>query len=119
MTRGELISHLRRALSLVPALIRHDPLFRYAAIGAVLFLLLVIGRLAQDMAGPGPIPLAPDADVVTAPADRPPSAATPTSRTTNPAAVPSIAPGRSLDAVSVGAAPADGFGTLPPRNRQP
>ena len=126
MTRDHLISPLRQALSLVPALIRYDPLFRYAAIGAALFLLLVIGRLAQDWAGPGQVPPAPDIGAAMGPADHQRSVATPELGTISPApaapspaAVPSIAPGRSLYDVNVRPAPADSFGTLPPRNRQP
>ena len=63
MTGKDISLHIGPALRLAPALLRRDPIFRYAAIGAFLALLLLIGRAAQDWAGPGAIPAAPPSAV--------------------------------------------------------
>ncbi len=115
MTGEDIGPRIGQALRLVPALIRHDPIFRYAAIGALMALLLLVGRAAQDWAGPGAIP------ATTPSAVEPPSATGPASPNLTqpaPAAAPAIAPGRSLDGVTIAPAPADDFGRLP-RQKQP
>ena len=123
MTRSDFATLLRQALRLVPVLIRHDPLFRYAGIAAALFLLVLIGRGLQDWAGPGPIPPAPDPLAVNTP--RSPTSKSPAPEPTMvvPAPLPAppifITPGRKLDGVTVTPAPADRFGTLPQGNKNP
>lgn len=118
--RSWLLGWARRLAAAAPSAFRHDPVFRYAAIGAVASFLVLIARLTGG----------PDRD-----ASRPPEA--PVSgalgSTYAETAVPgppagaalspplSIAPGRRLDDVRLApnsAAPADGFGTVPsPRER--
>ena len=98
MTGEDIAARIGHALRLAPALLRHDPIFRYAAIGAFLALLLLIGRAAQDWAGPGPIPATPPSAVES-------PSATP--------AAPAISPSRSLEGVTIAPAPADAFGRLP------
>ena len=56
MTGEDIGPRIGQALRLAPALLRRDPIFRYAAIGALMVLILLIGRAAQDWAGPGAIP---------------------------------------------------------------
>ena len=104
-----------QALRLMPALLRHDPIFRYAAIGALMVLILLIGRAAQDWAGPGAIPATASSatDQSSASTPAPPDFTQPA-----PAAAPAIAPGRSLDGVTIAPPPADDFGRLP-RQKQP
>ena len=63
MTGKDISLRIGHALRLAPALLRRDPIFRYAAIGAFLALLLLIGRAAQDWAGPGAIPATPPSAV--------------------------------------------------------
>ena len=46
---GDGRTDLRKLLRLVPALVMRDPLFRYAAIAAILALLFLIGQFAQDL----------------------------------------------------------------------
>ena len=50
---GSAIGHWAK---LIPGLFRHDPLFRYAAIAAMLALLFLAARAIQEFAGPGAIP---------------------------------------------------------------
>ena len=127
MGGGPLISIVTSGASrwarLVPGLLRHDPLFRYAAIAAALALVFLAARLAQDFAGPGEIPPAGSdriGDNVVKPADRLPTGEEPPrpgSATTPPETddtTPSaIAPGRSLEGIEVEPASRDRFGTLP------
>lgn len=127
MRGGPLISIAASGASrwarLVPGLLRHDPLFRYAAIAAALALVFLAARLAQDFAGPGAIPPAGSQRVDEGtsgangqPADRgtPPlpgsTARPPASAETTPSV---IEPSRSLKGIKVAPAPADRFGTLP------
>lgn len=123
MTRDALLSEIRRWLRLLPALVLHDPIFRYAAIAAALALLLVIGRVAQDWAGPGPISSPIDSAAVNPrlaptaqqPSPRPNIGSLPAP----PTPAPTVAPGRPLDGIKVEPAPADSFGTLPAGKKQP
>lgn len=127
MRNGPLISTMASGASrwarLVPGLLRHDPLFRYAAIAALLAAFFLGARLAQDFAGPGAIPPvglddvdknAANAGDGSAAVDEPPrpgSTAKPPASAD--AARSAIAPGRSLNNIRVEPAAPDRFGTLP------
>lgn len=133
MSTAALSSRLRtaalRCANLVPALFRHDPLFRYATIAAVLALIFLAVSIIQDVGGRGAI------DASTTAQDRAPhDAVTPagnSDRTEPPApgstdaptltedAPVKIAPGRSLDGIDVEPMPKDRFGTLPKGNPNP
>lgn len=127
MRGGPLISIAASGASrwarLVPDLLRHDPLFRYAAIAAALALFFLVARLAQDFAGPGAIPPAGSDridDNAVNPDDGSPVVQTPPAPGTavapsapGDATTPMILPGRSLQGVEVEPAPPDRFGTLP------
>jgi hypothetical protein len=115
MTGEDITVRIGQALRLAPALLRHDPIFRYAAIGALMALILLVGRAAQDWAGQGAIPATPPSAL-----ERPSVAgpASPDLTQPAPAAAPAIAPGRSLDGVTIAPAPAEDFGRLP-RQKQP
>ena len=126
MTRPVLALVLRLARA-APSAFRHDPLFRTAAIGAVLAALMVLGEAGQRFrqaelegrAGGGrdgavPAPPPPPAVLGASYGDRdaaPPSPpSSPAPRTAEP-----IRPSRSLDGVTVrrdASVPADRFGTL-------
>ena len=110
MTGEDIAARIGRALRLAPALLRGDPIFRYAAIGAFLALLLLIGRAAQDWAGPGAIPAMPPSAIELPSANGPAAPGLPQPA---PATAPAIAPGRSLEGVTIAPAPADAFGRLP------
>ena len=115
MTGEDIAARIGHALRLAPALLRRDPIFRYAAIGALMVLILLIGRAAQDWAGPGAIPATPPSAVERPSATGP---ASPSPVQPAPATAPTIAPGRPLDGVTIAPAPADAFGRLP-RQKQP
>jgi hypothetical protein len=123
---------LMRWTKRVAALFRHDSLFRYATIAAVLALIFLIARLAQDFFAPGGIPRTSE-DMVGGPARSErvqPDDAGPrdSSVTTEPpapgstagqppapndASPPVIEPGRSLEGLDLTPAQRDSFGTLP------
>jgi hypothetical protein len=112
---------LGRLLRLIPALVMRDPLFRYGAIAAILALAFLIAQFAQDMAG---TPTVPPIPAGAAGAGAQPSAAgpaTPDQRHTAPppGAAPTIAPGRSLDRISVEPSTGDMFGRTPKGARAP
>jgi hypothetical protein len=111
-TFSSMLSSVRRAASLIPALLRHDPLFRYAAIAAALAMVFLVGRLAQDMAGPGAIP--PKQKELGAPVGEPGNAAAPSPDDGTPL---KIAPGRALDGARIEPPPRDSFGTITQGNR--
>jgi hypothetical protein len=104
---------LRRMAAAAPAAWHYDRVFRWSAIGAGVALLLFVLRLAEtpsqhtQVSVPG----------LSAPAIPGPSygATSAGSRLAPPVspALPKIAPGRSLDGVTIIPAPKDGFGTLP------
>jgi hypothetical protein len=105
---------LHRLVLAVPFAWHHDTVFRWAAIGAGVALLLFGLRLA----GPVFIPAS------SVPASLGPTYAASTAR--SPLAppvspiLPKIAPGRSLEGVTITPAPEpDRFGTLSPATRQP
>ena len=114
MTGEDIAARIGHALRLAPALLRRDPIFRYAAIGALMVLLLLMGRAAQDWAGPGAIPATPPPAVEPLSATGPASPSLPQPA---PEAAPAIAPGRSLEGVTIAPAPADAFGRLPQRKQ--
>jgi hypothetical protein len=105
MTGKDISLRIGHALRLAPALLRRDPIFRYAAIGALMAVVVLVGHAAQDWAGPGPIPATPASAI-----DRPSATGLPQPA---PATAPAIAPSRSLDGVTIAPAPADAFGKLP------
>ncbi len=105
MTGKDIAALTGHALRLAPALLRRDPIFRYAAIGALMALVFLVGRAAQDWAGPGPIPATPPSAIESPSATGLPQPA--------PATAPAIAPSRSLEGVTIEPAPADAFGKLP------
>ena len=110
MTGKDIAALIGHALRLAPALLRRDPIFRYAAIGALMVLILLIGRAAQDWAGPGPIPATPPSTIELPSATGPVAPGPPQPA---PATAPAIAPSRSLEGVTIEPAPADAFGKLP------
>jgi hypothetical protein len=108
---------LGRLLRLIPALVMRDPLFRYSAIASIVALLVLIAQFAQDMAGPPTPAGAAGADAphpVPVPARRGEGSAAP-----GPVTVPTIAPGRSLDGISVEPSTGDTFGKTPRGARSP
>lgn len=119
--RSRVTATLRRLLRAAPAAFRRDPVFRYAAIGAVVSLLVLLVRLGgsdpADSARPQtpPTPAALGSSYGQAGPSLP-SPAPPASSST-----PQIAPSRSLDGVRVApdGTPADRFGRMPspPRER--
>lgn len=112
---------LRKLLGLVPALAILDPLFRYAAIAAILAVLFLIGQFAQDLAGPpvlAPTPMG--AAAVNSPrSDAPPATAAEGPTAPIPGKIPTIAPGRPLGGITVAPAPGDTFGKLPKGGKSP
>ena len=112
---------LRKLLGLVPALVMRDPLFRYAAIAAILALLFLIGQFAQDMAGPpAPPPTHAGAAAVDPQRSQAPSA---TTASGPPKPIPvettAITPGRPLTGITVDPAPSDAFGKMPKGTKTP
>lgn len=125
MNRAALASAAGRWLRLLPALVLYDPIFRYAAIAFAVALLLLVGRTAQEWAGPGPIPSSGNSPSVTQQAvpsaQAPESSSLPGAPSRPPlgAPAPVIVPGRPLDGLKVEPAPQDTFGRLPSGQRQP
>ena len=110
-----------KVLRLLPALFMRDPLFRYAAIAAVVALTFLFAQFAQDWAGPPAISAMPAGNAVD---KSQPSAASTAGQTQRPsvpipAEVPAIAPGRPLNAIVVDPAPVDAFGKLPKGAKSP
>jgi hypothetical protein len=112
---------LGRLLRLIPVLVLRDPLFRHGAIAAIVALLFLIAQFAQDIAGP-PVDSRTPAGSTGVNAQY--SAATPAKRDQGhavpaPATVPTIAPGRSLNGISVEPSTGDAFGRTPKGARSP
>jgi hypothetical protein len=111
-------SWLRRMAEAVPSAWHHDPVFRWAAIGAGGALALFVLRLAAPPALHGPLS-APGSSV---PANLGPTYGTAAAGSpplpSLPAVLPKIAPDRSLQGVTITPAPEDRFGTAPAANRQ-
>lgn len=110
------LATIRSLLRAAPAAFRRDPLFRYAAIGAVASFLVLLARLGggDPPAGadpvPPPAPAALGSSYGASQPSSPPLSGPPASSEPTP-----IAPGRSLDGVRVTprGSPADRFGTVP------
>ncbi|WP_095204596.1 hypothetical protein [Mesorhizobium carmichaelinearum] len=121
---------LLRWTRLVPGLFRHDPLFRYASIAAVLALIFYAVSIGQQVAGPD---AASSAREKTAPVARdsqgsaqqgsagtagntatagPPAPGSPGAPSATTDTAP-ISPGRTLDHLKVEPAARDSFGTMP------
>lgn len=122
MDRVRVMATLRRLLKAAPAAFRRDPVFRYAAIGAVVSLLVLLVRLggidpsdrrASPQEPPAPAALGSSYGQAEPglPSPAPPASPSPAQ----------ISPSRSLDGVRVApnSTPADRFGTVPssPRER--
>lgn len=132
MSTAALSSRLRaaalRCANLVPALFRHDPLFRYATIAAVLALIFLAVSMVQDVGGRGALEhstTVPDRTphgtvppAVNSDATEPPPPGSPDAPAA-PEDAPAITPGRSLDRIDVEPAPKDRFGTLPTGDPNP
>lgn len=102
---GDPLGRLARA---APGAFLHDPVFRTAAIGALLALLFLVGRLGGH---PGPVPPPPPPAATLGATYGQPGG---TASAPPPAAGP-ISPSRSLEDVTVrpdAKTPADRFGTL-------
>ncbi len=110
MTGRDIAALIGHALRLAPALLRRDPIFRYAAIGVLMALIVLVGRVVQDWAGPGPSPATPPSAIELPLANGPAAPGLPQPA---PATAPAIAPSRSLEGVTIAPAPADAFGKLP------
>jgi len=129
MTDATLLVSLRAALlrwiKLVPGLFRHDPLFRYAAIAAILAVIFLAVGMVRDGGRDGVVSEAgkttgsqaktPDrTGQDNAPPAEQSGASEPPAPGSPDAGQPlKIAPGRSLQGVDVTPAPRDSFGTLP------
>ena len=109
---------LYRLAASVPSAWHYDRLFRWMVIGAGVSFVVFVFR-APDPAVPRPMSSAPIASVPVSlgPTHGAPDAGTPLAPPLPPA-LPNIAPGRSLDGVTVTPAPADSFGTVPPASRR-
>jgi hypothetical protein len=110
-------SWLSRLTASVPTAWHYDRLFRWMVIGAGISLMVFVLRphnpatsrpTASGPPSPVPASLGPTHDA--------PAAGTPLAPP--PPALPNIAPGRSLDSVTITPAPADGFGTAPSAGRR-
>jgi hypothetical protein len=135
MSGTQLFSSARATLvrwtRLVPGLFRHDPLFRYASIAAVLALILFTVSVGQHVAGPVAVtgaggktgPAAkkiPESGGRQGSADRadgaetaePPAPGSPGAPSATKDVTP-ISPGRALDHLQVEPASRDSFGTMP------
>jgi hypothetical protein len=107
---------LYRLAASVPSAWHYDRLFRWMVIGAGVSLVIFVFR-PPNPAAPRPMSSAPISSVQASPGQTngAPPAGTPLAP---PPALPNIAPGRSLDGVTITPAPADGFGTLPSAGRR-
>ena len=108
---------LYRLAASVPAAWLYDRLFRWMVIGAGVSFVVFVFR-PPNPAAPRPMSSAPISSV---PASLEPTygasaAGTPLAPLSP--ALPNIAPGRSLDGVTITPAPADGFGTAPSAARR-
>lgn len=120
---SRMLANVVRMAKLIPGLLRHDPLFRYAGIAAGLALFFLVARVAQEFAGPGAIPpsgtnrteqnIAPPDGQSTADEEPPAPGSSTAPPAPGDAMSPAIAPGRSLEEVEVEPAPRESFGILP------
>ena len=110
MNRAAVFEHLGHLARAAPGAFRNDPVFRFAAIGAVVALLMLASRLgghASRVAGPPPPP-APSS-LGARYGDQAATSVPP------PAVAGPIAPSRSLQGVTISqdsSTPPDRFGTL-------
>ena len=110
-------SWLYRLAASVPSAWHYDRLFRWMVIGAGISLVVFV-LPAQILRPAHPTASAPIAATPTRLG--PPYGSSAAEAPLAPPvtlAVPKIAPGRSLDSVTISPPPADGFGTAPPANR--
>ncbi len=111
-------SWLYRLAASVSSAWHYDRLFRWMVIGAGVALTVFVLR-PKDPATPLPTASAPTSS---APASLGPTYGASTTGTSLvppvPPALPKIAPGRSLDGVTITPAPTDGFGTVPSAGRR-
>jgi hypothetical protein len=110
-------SWLSRLTASVPTAWHYDRLFRWMVIGAGVSLMAFVLR-PHDLATSRPTASGPPSPVPASlgPTHDAPAAGTPLAPP--PPALPNIAPGRSLDSVTITPAPADGFGTAPSAGRR-
>jgi hypothetical protein len=105
-------SWLYRLAMSVPSAWHYDRMFRWMVIGAGVSLAVFVLR-PKDPVTPRPIAGS------SAPASLGPTYGASAARTALvPPALPKIAPGRSLDGVTITPAPTDGFGTVPLTTRK-
>jgi hypothetical protein len=106
---------LRTLSRLGLGLAMRDPWFRYAAVAAFLALLFVIAQIAQDWAGPPALSTTVPGAAALNPQLRQtaPTGAAIQPPPPNAADIPAIAPGRTLNGITVDPAPGDAFGTMP------
>jgi hypothetical protein len=111
-------SWLSRLTASVPTAWHYDRLFRWMVIGAGVSLMAFVLR-PHDLATSRPTASAPLSPVPGGldPTHDASAAGTPLAPALPPA-LPNIAPGRSLDGVTITPAPADGFGTAPLAGRR-
>jgi hypothetical protein len=103
VNRTAVFRRLGRLARAAPGAFRNDPVFRFAAIGAVVALLMLAGRVAGPPPPPAPSSLGARYGDQAGAAAPPPAAAGP------------IAPSRSLQGVTISqdsSTPPDRFGTL-------
>lgn len=128
-------ARLLRWLKLVPALLRRDPLFRYATIAAVLALIFLAVSFAQDVTGHRDGPMTGggnNAGTTSAPDkfEQGNASSAAGSQTSQPPApgstlepapddTPAVAPGRPLQGIKVAPAPRENFGTVPKEGSSP
>ena len=127
---------LLRWLELVPELLRRDPLFRYAAIAAVLASIFLAVSIVQDVSdrrdgsvagdgknagttstGPGNFEQGNASSTAGSQTSEPPAPGS----TLEPAhgEPPAVVPGRPLQGIKVAPAPHDNFGILPREGSSP
>ena len=109
---------LYRLAASVPSAWHYDRLFRWMVIGAGVSFVVFVFR-PPNPAAPRPMSSAPISSVPVrlGPTYGAPAAGTPLAPPLHPA-LPNIAPGRSLDGVTIAPAPVDSFGAAPPAARR-
>jgi len=110
-------SWLYRLTASVPTAWHYDRLFRWMVIGAGISLVVFVLR-PHDLATSRPIASAPLSSVPASLGPTHDASAAKTPLTPPSPALPTIAPGRSLDGVTITPAPADRFGTVPLAGRR-
>ena len=108
---------MSRLTASVPTAWHNDRLFRWMVIGAGISLMVFVLR-PHDLATSRPIASAPLSSVPASLRPTHDASAAGTPLTPPSPVLPNIAPGRSLDGVTITPAPADGFGTAPLAGRR-